>query len=124
MPGPGRGQPLPSGENGRRGPSALTRPVPTGRSRGAIISQYYNRSVRLRRASRPQLQVLGRARPSLRLYDLELGAETLEDEGECLGAGASLGGEQVRLARARGWGQQTQGPLPQRAARRSPALRP
>lgn len=51
-----------------------------GRSRGAIISQYYNRSVRLRRASRPQLQVLGRARPSLRLYDLELGAETLEDE--------------------------------------------
>ncbi|KAM7068657.1 transmembrane channel-like protein 6 isoform 1-T1 [Molossus nigricans] len=53
-----------------------------GRSRGAIISQYYNRSVRLRRrASRPQLRVLGRsAWPSLRLYDLELDSVTLEEE--------------------------------------------
>nr|KAF6417461.1 transmembrane channel like 6 [Molossus molossus] len=64
-----------------------------GRSRGAIISQYYNRSVRLRRrASRPQLRVLGRsAWPSLRLYDLELDSVTLEEEGECPGAGASVG---------------------------------
>lgn len=53
-----------------------------GRSRGAIISQYYNRTVRLRRrASRPQLRDLGRsARPSLRLYDLELDSAALEEE--------------------------------------------
>ncbi|NXJ68653.1 TMC6 protein, partial [Rostratula benghalensis] len=46
---------------------------PTGRSRGAIISQYYNRTARLRRrSSRPPLQQLCRtARPSLRQYDLE-----------------------------------------------------
>ncbi|XP_053939081.1 transmembrane channel-like protein 6 [Cuculus canorus] len=44
-----------------------------GRSRGAIISQYYNRTARLRRRSnRPPLQQLCRtARPSLRQYDLE-----------------------------------------------------
>ncbi|XP_064006881.1 transmembrane channel-like protein 6 isoform X2 [Pogoniulus pusillus] len=44
-----------------------------GRSRGAIISQYYNRTARLRRRnSRPPLQQLSRtARPSLRQYDLE-----------------------------------------------------
>ncbi|XP_074016049.1 transmembrane channel-like protein 6 [Numenius arquata] len=44
-----------------------------GRSRGAIISQYYNRTARLRRrSSRPPLQQLCRAaRPSLRQYDLE-----------------------------------------------------
>ncbi|XP_065503776.1 transmembrane channel-like protein 6 isoform X2 [Caloenas nicobarica] len=44
-----------------------------GRSRGAIISQYYNRTTRLRRrSSRPPLQQLCRAaRPSLRQYDLE-----------------------------------------------------
>ncbi|XP_014805944.1 PREDICTED: transmembrane channel-like protein 6 [Calidris pugnax] len=44
-----------------------------GRSRGAIISQYYNRTTRLRRrSSRPPLQQLCRtARPSLRHYDLE-----------------------------------------------------
>uniref|UniRef100_A0A8B9R4H9 Transmembrane channel-like protein n=1 Tax=Anas platyrhynchos TaxID=8839 RepID=A0A8B9R4H9_ANAPL len=44
-----------------------------GRSRGAIISQYYNRTARLRRRrSRPSLQQLSRtARPSLRQYDLE-----------------------------------------------------
>ncbi|XP_066093946.1 transmembrane channel-like protein 6 isoform X3 [Saccopteryx bilineata] len=53
-----------------------------GRSRGAIISQYYNRTVRLRRrASRPRLRDLGRsARPSLRLYDLELDSTALEEE--------------------------------------------
>ncbi|XP_064890270.1 transmembrane channel-like protein 6 isoform X3 [Columba livia] len=44
-----------------------------GRSRGAIISQYYNRTARLRRrSSRPPLQQLCRAaRPSVRQYDLE-----------------------------------------------------
>ncbi|XP_015735304.1 transmembrane channel-like protein 6 isoform X2 [Coturnix japonica] len=44
-----------------------------GRCRGAIISQYYNRTARLRRrSSRPSLQQLSRtARPSLRQYDLE-----------------------------------------------------
>lgn len=54
-----------------------------GRSRGAIISQYYNRTVRLRRRrnSRPVLgQVLCSARPSLRLYDLELDSAALEEE--------------------------------------------
>ncbi|KFO35657.1 Transmembrane channel-like protein 6 [Fukomys damarensis] len=54
-----------------------------GRSRGAIISQYYNRTVRLRRRrnSRPVLgQVLCSARPSLRLYDLELDSVALEEE--------------------------------------------
>ncbi|XP_066237486.1 transmembrane channel-like protein 6 isoform X7 [Saccopteryx leptura] len=53
-----------------------------GRSRGAIISQYYNRTVRLRRrASRPRLRDLGHsARPSLRLYDLELDSTALEEE--------------------------------------------
>uniref|UniRef100_A0A8D0KTA4 Uncharacterized protein n=1 Tax=Strix occidentalis caurina TaxID=311401 RepID=A0A8D0KTA4_STROC len=44
-----------------------------GRSRGAIIAQYYNRTAQLRRrSSRPPLQQLCRAaRPSLRQYDLE-----------------------------------------------------
>ncbi|XP_033294508.2 transmembrane channel-like protein 6 isoform X5 [Orcinus orca] len=53
-----------------------------GRSRGAIISQYYSRTVRLRRrAGRPQLRDVGRsARPSLRLYDLELDPAVLEEE--------------------------------------------
>ncbi|XP_026936642.1 transmembrane channel-like protein 6 isoform X6 [Sagmatias obliquidens] len=53
-----------------------------GRSRGAIISQYYSRTVRLRRrAGRPQLRDVGRsARPSLRLYDLELDPVVLEEE--------------------------------------------
>ncbi|XP_042771825.1 transmembrane channel-like protein 6 [Panthera leo] len=53
-----------------------------GRSRGAIISQYYNRTVRLRRrVSRPQLGGVGRsARPSLRLYDLEVDPAALEEE--------------------------------------------
>ncbi|KAM5306871.1 transmembrane channel-like protein 6 isoform 2-T2 [Glossophaga mutica] len=53
-----------------------------GRSHGAVISQYYNRTVQLRRrASRPLLSSLGRsARPSLRLYDLELDSTALEEE--------------------------------------------
>uniref|UniRef100_A0A8C3YLC5 Uncharacterized protein n=1 Tax=Catagonus wagneri TaxID=51154 RepID=A0A8C3YLC5_9CETA len=53
-----------------------------GRSRGAIISQYYNRTVKLRRrASRPELGAMSRsARPSLRLYDLELDPMVLEEE--------------------------------------------
>lgn len=74
-------------EEGRPGLAALTGPS-SGRSRGAIISQYYNRTVRLRRsASRPQLRGLGRsARPSLRLYDLELDSTALEEEGECMRA--------------------------------------
>ncbi|XP_040542550.1 transmembrane channel-like protein 6 isoform X1 [Gallus gallus] len=44
-----------------------------GRSRGAILSQYYNRTARLRRrSSRPSLQQLSlTARSSLRHYDLE-----------------------------------------------------
>lgn len=59
-------------------------PAFPGRSRGAIISQYYNRTVRLRRrSSRPLLGPVARsARPSLRLYDLELDPEALEEEGE------------------------------------------
>lgn len=70
-----------------------------GRSRGAIISQYYNRTVKLRRrASRPELKAASRsARPSLRLYDLELDPMVLEEEGEW--QGWSLSGEEVRLAR-------------------------
>ncbi|XP_075296685.1 transmembrane channel-like protein 6 [Opisthocomus hoazin] len=55
-----------------------------GRSRGAIISRYYNRTARLRRrSSRPPLQQLCRAaRPSLRQYDLETdpARATLEDK--------------------------------------------
>ncbi|XP_037349762.1 transmembrane channel-like protein 6 [Talpa occidentalis] len=52
-----------------------------GRSRGAIISQYYSRTVKMRRASRPQLRDVGRsARPSLRMYDLELDPMTHEEE--------------------------------------------
>ncbi|KAG8507473.1 Transmembrane channel-like protein 6 [Galemys pyrenaicus] len=52
-----------------------------GRSRGAIISQYYSRTVRLRRASRPQLRDVARsARPSLRMYDLELDSMTHEED--------------------------------------------
>ncbi|XP_068007423.1 transmembrane channel-like protein 6 [Melanerpes formicivorus] len=55
-----------------------------GRSRGAIISQYYTRTVRLRcRSSRPPLQQLRHtARPSLRQHDLETDPATakLEDK--------------------------------------------
>uniref|UniRef100_A0A8B9N2R2 Transmembrane channel-like protein n=1 Tax=Accipiter nisus TaxID=211598 RepID=A0A8B9N2R2_9AVES len=58
--------------------------LPAGRSRGAIISQYYNRTARLRRrSSRPPLQQLCHtARPSLRQYDLETdpARATLEDK--------------------------------------------
>ncbi|NXA04130.1 TMC6 protein, partial [Sapayoa aenigma] len=55
-----------------------------GRSLGAIISQYCNRTAQLRRRSkRPPLQQLSRSmRPSLRQYDLETDATraTLEDK--------------------------------------------
>ncbi|XP_071620558.1 transmembrane channel-like protein 6 isoform X1 [Heliangelus exortis] len=55
-----------------------------GRSRGAIISQFYNRTARLRRrSSRPPLQQLCRvSRPSLWRYDLENDPDraTLEDK--------------------------------------------
>uniref|UniRef100_A0A663DLS3 Transmembrane channel-like protein n=1 Tax=Aquila chrysaetos chrysaetos TaxID=223781 RepID=A0A663DLS3_AQUCH len=55
-----------------------------GRSRGAIISQYYNRTARLRRrSSRPPLQQLCHtARPSLRQYDLETDPARATLEGE------------------------------------------
>lgn len=69
-------------------PPLTPRPhLPIGRSRGAIISQYYNRTVRLRRrVSPPELRSVGRsARPSLRLYDLELDPAALEEEGERVG---------------------------------------
>ncbi|XP_033038249.1 transmembrane channel-like protein 6 isoform X4 [Trachypithecus francoisi] len=53
-----------------------------GRSRGAIISQYYSRTVQLRRrSSRPLLgNLVLSARPSLRLYDLELDPTAREEE--------------------------------------------
>uniref|UniRef100_A0A674J5A8 Transmembrane channel-like protein n=1 Tax=Terrapene triunguis TaxID=2587831 RepID=A0A674J5A8_9SAUR len=49
-----------------------------GRSRGAIISQFYSRTAKLRRrSSRPPLHQMSRsARPSLRQYDLELDSDT------------------------------------------------
>ncbi|XP_054986982.1 transmembrane channel-like protein 6 isoform X1 [Sorex araneus] len=51
-----------------------------GRSRGAVISQYYNRTMRLR-ASRPGLRAAGRsARPSLRAHDLELDPRAREEQ--------------------------------------------
>uniref|UniRef100_A0A8B9MY15 Transmembrane channel-like protein n=1 Tax=Accipiter nisus TaxID=211598 RepID=A0A8B9MY15_9AVES len=58
--------------------------LPAGRSRGAIISQYYNRTARLRRrSSRPPLQQLCHtARPSLRQYDLETDPARATLEGE------------------------------------------
>lgn len=81
-----------AGVRGRGARPALPPPdppphLPTGRSRGAIISQYYNRTVQLRRrVSRPELRGVGRsARPSLRLYDLELDPAALEEEGERVG---------------------------------------
>ncbi|NXJ14944.1 TMC6 protein, partial [Odontophorus gujanensis] len=70
-------------------------PTPTaGRSRGAIISQYYNRTARLRRqSSRPSLQQLSHtARPSLRRYDLENDPAHATLAGErSLGAGLRMG---------------------------------
>lgn len=58
-----------------------------GRSRGAIISQYCNRTARLRlRRSRPPLQQLSRsARPSLRQYDLDTDHSSASlEEKQCL----------------------------------------
>ncbi|KAM8998987.1 transmembrane channel-like protein 6 isoform 2-T6 [Sarcophilus harrisii] len=53
-----------------------------GRSRGAIISQYYNQTVKLRRKnSRPLLRDMSRsARPSIRQYDLEFDLTPREEE--------------------------------------------
>ncbi|XP_072501263.1 transmembrane channel-like protein 6 isoform X2 [Notamacropus eugenii] len=53
-----------------------------GRSRGAIISEYYNQTVKLRRkSSRPLLRDMSRsARPSIRQYDLELDMTLREEE--------------------------------------------
>lgn len=89
--GPGRGdQTLPRPEGAPVLSTATLRILASmpsrtiGRSRGAIISQYYNRTVRLRRrSSRPLLgNVVRSARPSLRLYDLELDPTILEEDGE------------------------------------------
>lgn len=57
--------------------------APPGRSRGAVISQYYNHTIKLQRTCRPRLRVLDRStRPSLRSYDLELDPAAREEEGE------------------------------------------
>lgn len=53
----------------------------SGRSRGAIISQYYNRTMQLRRRrqSRPAIRDFSRsARPSIRDYGI--GADTTDAE--------------------------------------------
>lgn len=59
---------------------------PSGRSRGAIISQYYNRTLKLRRRrqSRPSIQDFSRsARPSIRGYGIETdGVDADDAEGE------------------------------------------
>ncbi|XP_029782590.1 transmembrane channel-like protein 6 isoform X1 [Suricata suricatta] len=84
-----RGRQAPLGPEDAAAPSTATLRIlasmpsrTIGRSRGAIISQYYNRTVQLRRrVTRPQLGGAGRsARPSLRLYDLELDPAALEEE--------------------------------------------
>lgn len=71
-----------------------------GRSRGAIISQYYNRTVRLRRrSSRPLLgNVVHSARPSLRLYDLELDSTILEEDGEQITQPAGRAGSGTQIS--------------------------
>nr|XP_056723316.1 transmembrane channel-like protein 6 [Euleptes europaea] len=53
-----------------------------GRSRGAILSQYYNRTARLRRRStRPPLQEMSRsARPSLRQLEIDLDSSREEED--------------------------------------------
>lgn len=85
----GSGSRIPPGPEDAGAPSTATLRIlasmpsrTIGRSRGAIISQYYNRTVQLRRrVSRPELRGVGRsARPSLRLYDLELDPAALEEE--------------------------------------------
>ncbi|XP_040001994.1 transmembrane channel-like protein 6b [Xiphias gladius] len=56
-----------------------------GRSRGAIISQYYNRTMQLRRRrqSRPSIRDLSRsARPSIRGYGMEADGTDAEGAGE------------------------------------------
>ncbi|KAK2494246.1 hypothetical protein MC885_018711 [Smutsia gigantea] len=78
--GSAKGAPVPSSATLRILASMPSRTI--GRSRGAIISQYYSRTVRLRRrAGRPWLGDMGHsARPSLRIYDLELDSATLQEE--------------------------------------------
>ncbi|CAM9713327.1 unnamed protein product [Bubo scandiacus] len=72
-PEPGQGEQHPSYSSASLRILASMPSRTIGRSRGAIIAQYYNRTARLRRrSSRPPLQQLCRAaRPSLRQYDLE-----------------------------------------------------
>ncbi|XP_074703354.1 transmembrane channel-like protein 6 isoform X2 [Strix aluco] len=72
-PEPGQGEQRPSYSSASLRILASMPSRTIGRSRGAIIAQYYNRTARLRRrSSRPPLQQLCRAaRPSLRQYDLE-----------------------------------------------------
>ncbi|XP_064378982.1 transmembrane channel-like protein 6 isoform X2 [Dromaius novaehollandiae] len=85
------GWPAPEQDQERAGYSAATLRVlasmpsrTIGRSRGAIISQYCNRTARLRRrGSRPPLQQLSRAaRPSLRQHrpDTDPAAATLQEK--------------------------------------------
>ncbi|XP_058708384.1 transmembrane channel-like protein 6 isoform X2 [Poecile atricapillus] len=72
-PEPGRGEEHPSYSSASLQILASMPSRTIGRNLGAIISQYCNRTARLRRrSSRPPLQQLCRAaRPSLRQYDLE-----------------------------------------------------
>lgn len=58
--------------------------VPAGRNRGAIISQYCNRTARLRRRSNraPFQEVSRSARPSLRQLGLELDSGQEEEDGK------------------------------------------
>uniref|UniRef100_A0A8D3BLD4 Transmembrane channel-like protein n=1 Tax=Scophthalmus maximus TaxID=52904 RepID=A0A8D3BLD4_SCOMX len=56
--------------------------APSGRNRGAIISQYYNRTMQLRRhkQSRPSIRDFSRsARPSIRGYGMETDSPDAED---------------------------------------------
>lgn len=65
-------------------PLMLASLVLAGRNRGAIISQYCNRTARLRRrGSRAPLQEVSRsARPSLRQLGLELDSDQEEEDGK------------------------------------------
>ncbi|KAM4761881.1 transmembrane channel-like protein 6 isoform 4-T6 [Cyanocitta cristata] len=83
-PEPGQGEKHPSYSSASLQILASMPSRTIGRNLGAIISQYCNRTARLRRqSSRPPLQQLCRAaRPSLRQYDLETDPTraTLEDK--------------------------------------------
>ncbi|XP_033374563.1 transmembrane channel-like protein 6 isoform X3 [Parus major] len=86
-PEPGQGEEHPSYSSASLQILASMPSCTIGRNLGAIISQYCNRTARLRRrSSRPPLQQLCRAaRPSLRQYDLETDPSraTLEEK-RCL----------------------------------------